>query len=731
MARSAAPNRKNKSAKSSRFGRWLLLWLVALGILGVATVCVTYGVWASTFDIETVKEMPSRSTVYDMDGKFYSRLGRENRIVVPLGKVSKNFIQALLAREDARFYQHRGVDPVGIIRAVLRNLISRSAVQGASTITQQLARNSYPDRISGQRKNAHRKLLEAFVALRIEEHYSKDQILENYVNRIFFGAGVYGVEAASLAYFGKHASDLSLPEAALLAGVIRGPGYYSPFRHLDRALGARDAVLERMVKLGNITQQQADSAKTARLSIAKKRPLGAQQNYAMSAIESDLDKLLTDDQRADGGLKIYTTIDPGLQKAAEEAVEADCRKIESRSGYTHPKRSDFSEQQRLDEAQTPYLQGAAVVIDNRSGAIRALVGGRDFSESNYNRALSGKRQIGSTFKPFVYAAALKKGMLPGMQIDDGPLGRGEIRGAGNWNPHNSDGKFNGMMRADEGLIQSRNTMSARVGQLAGLDDVTKMAAAAGVVDNATDIPRVPSVFIGTFGTDLEQLTSAYTVFPNNGTRKQAYVIERIDDAAGDVLYRAAHVEAPAMDPGVAWVMTGIMSKVLERGTAATARNLGWTRPAAGKTGTTNEYADAWFVGYTTSLTCGVWVGLDKPETIIPHGYGATLALPIWVDVMNAAPTQRYPTSAFKPPVPLEHVTICGISNQLATTGCDRADSTYSIDLPASLVPRDTCQVHRGTIMANTDRPTPPETAPKKSSQDGGIFRSFKRFLGGD
>lgn len=736
MPKTAASTRKSKNKpkpaapRGSGFGRWLLLWCLLMLILCVGAVVVTYGIWASTFDIEAVKEMPSRSTVYDMDGKIYSRLQGENRIVVPLGKVSHNFIQALLAREDARFYQHKGIDPVGIFRAVVRNLISRSAVQGASTITQQLARNSFPDRISGQRKNAHRKLLEAFVALRIEEHYSKDQILENYVNRIFFGAGVYGIEAASLAYFGKHASDLSLSEAALLAGVIRGPGFYSPFTHLERATGARDAVLERMVKMGDITQAQAETAKAARLNISKKRPLSAQQNYAMDAVQSDLNELLTEEQRADGGMKIYTTIDPTLQKAAEDAVETDCRKIEARPGYNHPKRSEFTEQQRLEGARTPYLQGAVVVIDNRSGSIRAIVGGRNYPESAFNRALvtPPKRQIGSTFKPFVYASAIRKGMLPGMMIDDGPLGHGEIRGAPNWNPHNSDGTYKGMMRAEEGLIQSRNTMSVRVGQFAGMDDVAKTATAAGL----KDMPHLPSAYIGTFEANLEQLTSAYTVFPNNGLRRQPYVIERIDDAAGDVLYRAAHVEAPAIDPGVAWTVTTMLTKVLDHGTAATAKSLGWNRPAAGKTGTTNDYVDAWFVGYTGTLTCGVWVGLDNPETIIPHGYGAALALPIWVDVMNAAPTQRYPASPFKPPVPLEHVTICSASNQLATTGCDRADSTYTIDLPTTLVPRDSCQLHRGGVIttSNGSDHSGPDNGPKKGPGDG-ILRSFKKFFGGN
>ncbi len=721
MARASA---NRKKPRKSWFGWRLLFVLFILGLLGVGAICAVYGTWASTFDMGAVKDMPSRSTVYDMDGKWYSRLQGENRVVVPLAKVSRNFIQALLAREDARFYQHRGIDPIGILRAILRNVLSGSAIQGASTITQQLARNSYPDQISGEHKNAHRKLLEAFVALRIEQHYTKDEILENYVNRIYFGAGdLRGIESASMAYFGKHASDVTLGEGALLAGIIRGPGFYSPTKHLKRALDARDAVLDRMVKLGQITEQQAGAAKLANLEISKKHGLAAQQNYALAAIQKDLHELLTEDQLADGGLKIYTTLDPALQAAAEKAVDAELRKVESQSGYNHPKRADYSQKDK-DERKTPYLQGAAVVIDNRSGGIRAMVGGRDFVESDWNRAVTAQRQVGSTFKPFVYATAIRKGMLPGMLIDDGPIARGEVREAPSWSPGNSDGTFKGIQHAEEGLIQSRNTMSVRVGEFAGLDEVAKTAASVGI----PDLPKRPAVFLGAFDANLEQITSAYSVFANNGTRRQNYLIERIDDAAGDVLYRAAHVQTPAVDSGVSWLVTGILSKVMERGTAAKARSLGWTRPAAGKTGTTNDYKDAWFVGYTTSLTCGVWVGLDQPETIMSKGYGAALALPIWVDVMNAAGSQRYPAVAFKSPVPLEKASVCAVSNEIATTGCDRAGNAYTLDLPASLVPHDACHVHRGGVMADSDRPG---ENPAKRTAPEGIFRSFKRFFGGE
>jgi penicillin-binding protein 1A len=386
-----------------------------------------------------------------------------------------------------------------------------------------------------------------------------------------------------------------------------------------------------------ITKVQSNAAKRDALGLGRKPP-GTQENYAMDAIRREVDTLLNDDQMEEGGLKVYTTIDPHLQRVGQAAVEDQLRKVEQRPGYRHPTRAQFEGKSLDAEMATPYLQGALVMVDNRSGGIRALVGGRDYGESRFNRALFAKRQMGSTFKPFVYAAAFEHGLEPMAPISDGPIRPGELRTVSNWHPENSDGTYRGEMPAEEGLIQSRNTMSVRVGDYAGLPNIQRVARAVGL----GDIPSQPSVYLGAFEETLRDVTAAYTVFPNEGVRKQAYIIERIDGGDGEVLFRAAHVTAPAMSVGLTREMTSIMREVLDHGTAAGARSLGWTRPAAGKTGTTNDYHDAWFVGYTRSLTCGVWVGFDHQQTIQARGYGAALALPIWVEAMNAAPTQRYP-----------------------------------------------------------------------------------------
>jgi penicillin-binding protein 1A len=715
------PNRPG--AKRSQLLRQRWVWVSVLAVLSLMLgVCLVYGFWASSFDLNQVKEMSERSSVLDLDGKVYSRLQGENRVTVKLAEVSPDFVNALLTREDTRFYQHHGVDPIGIVRAVLRNAGRGSAREGASTLTQQLARNSFP--LGG--KNLHRKLLEAFVALRMELQFSKEEILEAYMNRIYFGSGVYGIETASLTYFGKPAKNLKLGEAAMVAGIIRAPTYFSPFRNLKGASQQRNQVLDRMLKLEKIKPEQAEAARATPLVLAKRRTISTQENYAMDAVRRELDLLLTDDQRGDGGLKIYTTIDPALQRTAQAALDSELGKIEQKPGYKHPRRADFTAEAKAQQLNTPYLQGSLVVIDNKSGGIRALVGGRDFTESPYNRAIQPEaaRQVGSTFKPFIYAAAFQKGMLPGTAISDNQIAPGEIRQAANWTPDNSDGTYKGMMRAEEGLILSRNTMSVRVGERAGLDEVAKLAQTCGI----DGIPRQPGVYLGTFEQTVADLTAAYTVFPNGGVRRQSYIIERIDDADGETIYRAAHIETRALDAGVAWMTSQAMQKTMERGTGATAKSLGFSKPSGGKTGTTNDFRDAWFVGYTSALTCGVWVGLDQPETIMSRGYGSTLALPVWVDVMNSASQQRYPSQPLRSPVPLQRASVCSVSNELATTGCERAGAAYSMELPESRIPADLCGMHRGGALAEGQRA--PQNQPRRTAPQS-IFRSFKRFFGGN
>jgi len=697
------------------------LTLLGLPIVLVFGVLLFYAVWAQTFDLKKVGAMPERNTVFDVDGKIYSRLAGANRVKVALNEVSPYFVDALLAREDTRFFEHGGIDWRGIARALVRDIMSGSAKEGASSITQQLARNSLP--LGG--RTLSRKVLEAMVALRVEKDFTKQQILELYVNRIYFGAGCYGVQTASLAYFGKDAAKLNLSESATLAGLIRSPNRFSPLRNPEGAALQRDTVLDRLVELKKISAAQAEDAKLVKVaSHPKKMPL-IQENYAMDAVQRDLNLLLTPEQIDDGGLLIYTTLDPAVQNGATQAMEAQLAKIEHQSGFKHPLKANYQPPAEGEDSSMPYLQGALVAIDNESGGIRALVGGRDYAQSKFNRALApANRQIGSSFKPFVYTVAFAHGLLPGAAVSDGPIQPGEIQGAGNWTPGNSDGTYGGVQPVSYGLIHSRNTMSVRVGEIAGLDNVQKIAMTLGLSQN---VPHGPAIYIGSFETDLKDLTAAYTAFPNAGVRKQAYIIERIDDADHNPIYRAAHVSVPAMDPSAAWMTSQLMEQVLVSGTAASAKSLGFKLPAAGKTGTTNDYKDAWFVGYTNAITCGVWVGFDQPQTIMPRGYGAALALPVWTQVMNKA-AQRYPAKPLEPTMPLATAAVCSISNHLATTGCNAAGTAYEITLPDDKVPTVACEIHGGTQTQFAQKLQ--DLGQKATTLPGRLFQSFRKFFGG-
>jgi penicillin-binding protein 1A len=599
----------------------LLLWVV---------VALGYYAWALRFDLRTIHEMNQRSVVYDYQGNFYSRLAGENRIVVPFDKVSNNFVNALISREDTRFYSHHGVDPVGVARAVVRNLILGGFREGASTITQQLARNSFP--LGG--KNLHRKLIEAALAFRIETELTKEEILEAYMNRIYFGSGTYGVEAASQTYFGKPASRLNLQEAATLAGLIRSPSRFSPFNDPKKSARERNVVLKRMCDLGLITQSQRDESQTEELVTVDQPHISPEDNWAMDAILRDLDMVLEPGQMDAGGLKIYSTIDGELQKSAEESVIRRLREIESQPGYPHQPAGAFAGKVLDAEKSAPYLEAAALAMDNKSGGIRAIVGGRDYGRSKFHRALFGRRQIGSTVKPFVYAEAFEKGLKLSDPVDDGRLGTGEIPSRyGAYDPSNSDGTYLGIRPAGDGLVYSRNTMTVRIGLRAGIDNIADAIERAGL---STAPPRFPSLCLGTFETNLKDLVAAYTVFATGGSKLQPYLIERVTDADGHLLYKATGGRLQVFSPQATKMTAGLLGEVVVRGTASRAHDLGLRGFAAGKTGTTNNFVDAWFLGFDNRLTCGVWVGFDQPRTIRPGGYGATLALPIWVDIIQAA-----------------------------------------------------------------------------------------------
>jgi penicillin-binding protein 1A len=393
-----------------------------LGIITLGVLVYVYTSLAQRFPLDGLAKMPTRSRVLDAMGQEIGRLHGENRITVPLSEISPLFIQAILAREDDRFYTHNGIDWFGLGRATLRNLKDKGASQGASTITMQVARNAFPGLTA---KNLHRKLLEAALARRLEANFTKDQILEAYLNRIFFGSGLFGVERAAQAYFGCTAKALTLDQSAMLAAIIRGPNKFSPFRHYEIALSGRNMVLGRMVAENRLTQPEADAAMAVPTRVLPEPQAGVQETWAMDAVRRDLDRLLDDQDAEDGGLTITTTLDVELQSTMEASIAQRLAEIEKTRGYEHETRAQYHARAERVGAQSPppepeYLQAAGIVIENFTGAVRAVVGGRDYHDSSFNRALLSQRQIGSTFKPFVYAAAVEHGLTPVTLINDDP-----------------------------------------------------------------------------------------------------------------------------------------------------------------------------------------------------------------------------------------------------------------------------------------------------------------------
>lgn len=661
------------------------------GLIALLLLNLIYSSLARRYDLNELGKMPERSVVFDAAGGELGRLHGENRTVIPLSQVAPSFSEALLAREDDRFYSHGGVDYMGVLRALFRAVKDRDISQGASTITMQLARNSFD---LTREKSLHRKLLEIAIARRIEANRTKDQILELYVNRIFFGSGISGIERAARSYFGKPAKDLTMDESAMLAAIIRGPNVFSPFRHYDKAMSGRDMVLDRMVDAGRISATEAERVKKVKTKVLGE-PKTPPDSWALDAVRRELARLLDEGEVEEGGLRIFTTLDPVLQRVAEAELERRITEIERLKGYAHQTRAAYGKLAAAGNAPAPeYLQGAVVVLENSTGAIKSIVGGRDIRDSSFNRAILAKRQVGSTFKPIVYAAAVEQaGLLPSTLVDDGPLRPEEIRTAeGAFNPKNSDESYAGPQTAWWGLAKSRNTMAVRVGEIAGLDDVKALAEAAdlGVIEG-----RSAQIYLGNLGATLESLTSAYSMFPNQGNRCRPYLIDRIEDTSGEVVFRSGVVDHNVISPGSAWLMTAMLARVMEPGgTGAGVRNAGYKGPAAGKTGTTDDYHDAWFVGFSPRHTCGVWVGLDDPERIIHQGYGSRLALPVWAGVMKAAEgVAGESPGEWPPPENPVRVTVCQVSGKLATAACGKAGVT--VDLPEANAPLEKCSYHGG------------------------------------
>lgn len=560
------------------------------------------------------------SLVLARDGSLIGEIGREWRTNVPLRSLPQYVGQAFVAVEDQRFYQHDGVDVVGIAAAIKDNLLGAS--RGASTITQQLVGNMHPDIIDRSDRSIARKLREQSAAREMERRYTKEQILEAYLNQISFGHGWFGIESAARHYFGKPAARLSITEAAALAALPKGPNVYDPIRYPARNKNRRDAILELMREQGYLSAAQARAAKAEPLLLAPDRGMSVSAPYFVDAVRVQAERagLPVDD----GGLRILTTLEPALQREAVTALLEGTAEVEERPGYRH---QTFAKKAR---GSTDYLQGAVVAIDPLTGDVRALVGGRDHVESPFNRATNAVRQPGSTFKPIVYARALMDSLPANAMLHDDPL---EIAyDAEVYRPKNADGEYLGALTMREALARSRNPVAVDLWQRAGADAVIALARRMGL---SSPIAPYPSSAVGASAVRPIDLVAAFTTIANLGAAVEPRFILRAEDAAGRTIYAPeTRSLEPAMDSGVAFVTRELMREAVDNGTAsAVRRDIPWHVPVAGKTGTTDNNTDVWFVGMTPQIVAGVWLGFDTPKSITPGAAGGSLAAPIFARML--------------------------------------------------------------------------------------------------
>jgi 1A family penicillin-binding protein len=598
----------------------------------VAVVTSAYTLWCAVDvlasvpdrdEIRALRAMAQASVLFDADDRPVFTLAKEHRLEIPLADVSPHLIRAVVAIEDRRFFDHEGFDPVRIVGSSLAVLRAGKAVQGGSTITQQLARQSL-----GREKTLRRKLKELLIAIELERHYTKREILELYLNKVYFGDGLYGIEAASRGYFGKRAAELTIAEAALLAGLLQAPSAYAPTVNPEKARARRGVVLQAMVDTNVISQTEHERAARAPIrlqdGLRRHEPHGA---YFKEEVRRQLVQQFGWERVSEGGLQIYTTIDIAKQRAAEVAVAQSLRAIDRSLEHTKTPRRAASTEPGTQSNDA--LQAALMALDPETGAVRALVGGRDFAQSPYNRATQAHRQPGSAFKPVVYAAALEAGYRPDDKIDrlDEPVQLAQAT----WSPEDEHVSESSLTLRDA-LRVSSNRAAVRLLDGIGLQRTLTTAQAFGF----ENLPNVPSVALGSGEVTLDTLTAAFAAFANGGLVWRPFVIRRVLDRDGTVLFDLDEPAQRAITPQNAYRMADMLADVVEFGTGSAARRLGFDLPAGGKTGTTNDYRDAWFIGFTPTLVAGVWVGYDQPRMIRTNGYASDLAVPLWTHFMKSA-----------------------------------------------------------------------------------------------
>lgn len=631
---------------------------------------------------EIINYQPSASTkILDCKGRLVSEFFQQRRTPVPLAEIPQMLKDGLILVEDKRFYSHWGIDIIRIIGVAYYNVRSFHLYgQGASTITQQLARNMFLT----QEKSIARKLKEMFLAFELERAYSKDEILELYLNVVYFGRGVYGVEAASQTYFNKSVRDLKLWECALIASL---PNIGSPYANPDAALRRRNLFLKMLYKAKKISKQELDTALAKPLGVMPKLSSRNEAPYFVEEIRKYLSDKYGDEFVYKSGATIYSTLDLDMQRSANQAVEKNLSQIEK--DYDLPdKKVHYDTVATYDSLSKPsYLQSALLAIDPKTGYIRAMIGGRDFRQSQFNRTWQSKRQAGSSFKPFVYTAAIDQGFTPATLEQDAPITI-DIPGVKEpYVPVNFDHQFMGNMTLRRALALSRNIVAVRVISKVSPEAVIRYATLMGITSR---LQPYYSLALGSCDVSLIDMTRSFGVLANEGYKTKPIFFTKIVDADGRVLEENSIESELVLDAKVAYVVTNMLESVVNEGTGYAVRRVGFPFPAAGKTGTTDDYTDTWFVGYTPDLVCGVWVGYDQKKMIFHGATGGGIAAPIWGEFMNGI-TSVISGSDFTKPDSVTFVRVCDLTGYLATSRCPKIRDEVFI---LGTEPKQDCQYHK-------------------------------------
>jgi penicillin-binding protein 1A len=638
--------------------RFSILFYLGLALAGLAALLAIGLFFIAIRELPQVPEPLGRiietppTEIFAATGERLMVIG--GREVVPLNRISPAFIKAVIATEDHRFWEHHGLDKLRTLKALWVTIFEPGRIQGASTITQQLAKNLF----FSYRRTYMRKFRELLVALQIETQYSKREILEAYLNQIPFGVGAYGIEQAARSFFGKPALKLNLAESALLAGLPKSPTRYNPYRHFKRAKNRQRLVLERMKAVGYTTAEEAEAAFRTDLQLTPHFAGKPEGSYFLDLVLNDLEERYGPEVVYHGGLKVSTTLDPQQQAWAVEAMQNGLVKLDQLLGVAEGVDSE-------NAGPLTHPQGALAAIECNSGAVKAMVGGRDYSETEFNRAVESNRLPGSGFKPFLYYAAFEKvGLTPASVFVDKAVTI-PVKGAKDWRPKNFGREFEGAMILKQALMKSVNAVAAQLVERVGPDAVIDVARRSGI---KSDLSPVYSLALGTSGVSPLEMASAFGTFATGGVRHEPFWIRRVEDPLGRVLEEHIVRGQRTLDAGIVFQLVDMMRGVLTSGTGRIVRRMGFDLPAAGKTGTTDDFRDAWFTGFTPTLSVSVWVGYDRGISMRDvNGVGITGgrgAAPIWADFMIKA-TSGEPPREFTVPPDIHFETVDPVGGEIA------------------------------------------------------------------